>query len=273
MGAVKSKINNDRDPIVKEGYPYEKLKDDIKPLDVILFKGSDFISDSIRFAQYIDERNVWTNQYSHAGMIISRDILDDERLEPGKLYIWESTMSGKLGSGIYNIDGKWHLGVQVRSFDDLIIKYDEPNTTAVAWCKLNNNPFINAQGNPEKLATLKEEFKIVFDKYNGIRYDLNPFGLLPSIVGFARPLRKVFEFLLRTKKWLFCSEMIAKVYKDLGILDDSVNEKNVVPVDFITGVDDDNEMPEGLMKLPVKLVTPIHEAGEHILDVDELLHN
>ena len=135
MGRILSTLNGKKneDPIVKEGYLYSDLRKHIKPLDLILFKGGDFVSDLIRLIEYVDLGKNWSDGYTHSGMIVTKELLNDDRLEEGTLYIWESTISGKLGSGVYNIDGKSFLGVQLRKFDDVIGPYDEPNNTCVSW--------------------------------------------------------------------------------------------------------------------------------------------
>ncbi len=55
-------------------------------------------------------------------MLINDEILDvtelhpshlPMRLEPGKLYLWESTQSGPLNGGVYDINGNEFAGVQV----------------------------------------------------------------------------------------------------------------------------------------------------------------
>ena len=50
--------------------------------------------------------------------------------------------------------------------------------------------------------------------------------------------------------WQFCSELVANIYKDVGILPASVDAANVMPVDFITDpknptktLDKDGEVP------------------------------
>jgi hypothetical protein len=264
LSTLRGKKNED--PIAKEGYLYSDLKDHIQPLDLILFKGSDFVSDIIRLIEYVDLDSNWAEQYTHSALVVTKELLNDDRLEDGKLYVWESTISGKLGNGVKNIDGKSFLGVQLRLFDDVIAAYDEPNNTRVSWCQLNNNPWLIESNRPE----LSAKFKTIFDQYNGIRYDLNIFSLVSSFFKRIRPLRKTVEKILHTDKWLFCSELVALVYKDLAILPESVNEKNVLPVDFISGVDEDKEIPKSFVKYPIGLLTPIHYDPENTLDITTL---
>lgn len=240
--------------LVKEGYNYNDIKDKIQPLDLILFRGSDFVSDTIRLLEYTALNNNWADDYSHCGIIITRDLLDDPRLEEGKLYIWESTMSGKLGQNVYNIDGKTFLGVQVRKFDDLIVAYDQPRASAISWCRLQNNPLLDIN----KKEQIKQKFLTCFQEYNGRRYNINLYGLLSTLYKHMRFLRKPIAKILHTNNWIFCSELLALAYKSIGVLDESVNEKDVLPVDFITSVDADKAIPDHFVSYPIHITIDEH---------------
>jgi hypothetical protein len=242
------------DPKPKPGFLYQDAKEEIKPLDLLLFKGGDFVSNAIRFLEYVQLDDDWADDFSHAGLVVTKDILDDDRLEEGVLYVWESTMSGKLGQNIYNMKGKAFLGVQLRNFDVLIEAYDEPNNTRIAFCPLRGNPYDDVENRPQ----LKQKFTEIFTKYNGTRYDLNLYSLLSALYPRIRFLRPKIEKFLNTEDWLFCSELCALVYKELDVLPSTVNEKNVLPVDFITGVDEDSEIPNEFVGEPVYIVTQKH---------------
>ena len=169
-------------------------------------------------------------------MIVTNDILDDPRLENGKLYIWESTMSGRLGGGVPDINGRTYLGVQLRDFDEVFKFYDQNPETRVAWCSLKNNPSLSPN--------FKSSFTTVFNKYNGSFYNANIFSLLASLFPYLRPLRYLTEIKHIDSSWLFCSELVATVYRDLGIFPQTVNPENVVPVDFLPYVTDFNNAPK-----------------------------
>jgi hypothetical protein len=218
----------------KEGYKFINIKDEIKPLDIILFKGPDFVSNLIRCMEGF---KVGTNTFSHAGMIVTSDILNDPRLEKGKLYIWESTMSGKLGEGVTNIDGKSFLGVQLRDFEEVLKKYDENPKTRIALCRLKEGVC------PIKDNELKDKFTDIFDKYNGTFYDANIFSLMGALFPWCRPIRTATEH-NKIKDWLFCSELVALCYKELGIYPEEVNPKDVVPVDFLEDEKDTDGAPK-----------------------------
>jgi len=261
-GCCSSKNVEVEEPVPKEGFLYEKVRSKFRPLDLILFRGSDFVSDTIRTMCNTRLSKTWADNYSHAGVVVTSEILDHPEVKEGVIYVWESTISGKLGQNVYNISGESFLGTQLRNFDDLVIEYDKPNTTSVALCQLNNNP-ANSDDFDKKKA-LRKEFTEVFTKYNGVRYDLNFLSLLSALYPPSRCVRPL-EKVLGTQNWLFCSELCALVYKRLNLLPGAVNEKNVLPVDFINGVDEDKAIPKNFVKYPLRVVTKAHYEPENFM--------
>jgi hypothetical protein len=249
----------------KEGVSYDKIRHKIKPFDLILFRGEDFVSDAIRILSYKKLKKAWSDDYSHAGIIITNQVLDHPALKDDTLYVWESTISGKLGQNIFNVDGESFLGTQLRNFDDLIIEYDKPNNTGIAWCQLNNNLYDTADTDDKK-QLLKERFTELFNNYNGRRYDMNCISLLGALYPKFRCCRACIEDALGTHDWLFCSELCALVYKSLMLLPSTVDEKNVLPVDFINHVDEDKAIPKNFVKYPVKIVTKNHYDPTNFAD-------
>ena len=236
-GKCISDSNSKRDTLkIKKGVLYNEYAKHIHPLDVIMFRGGDFISDLIRFLEKSHLRkdssagyNIPANAFSHIGIIVTTDILNDDRLEKGKLYIWESTMSGYLTDGIYNIDGGSFLGVQLRDFDEVFRSYDADLTTRIAVAHLKNNVFKKKKFQQN----LKKKFTKLFAKYDGARYDANIFSLGSSLYSNLRPIRNSVERIFNTENWLFCSELVAMVFKELGFFSPNTEPKNVVPMDFL----------------------------------------
>ena len=66
-------------------------------------------------------------------------------------------------------------------------------------------------------------------------------------------MRDDVEDLLDTGKWLFCSELVAMIYKKLGLFPPNVEPKNVVPMDFI-GYDVDLPAGGGIPVIVEKLI-------------------
>jgi hypothetical protein len=238
---------------------YNEYKYFIKPLDLVMFKGGDFLSDFIRFLEKSRNKNISKKEYdlecdafSHVGIVVNDEILNDPRLKPGKLYIWESTMSGKLSDGVYNIDGKSYLGVQLRDLDKVVKAYDLDQDTDIAFCSVKDS--VLSQYKNEYEALLKQRFTTLFIKYNGVRYDANLYSLSSSIFPCLRKTRDEIEDICNSEEWLFCSELVAIVYKELYLIPKNVDPKNVVPMDFV-GYDVDSMENGGL---PIVVKKPIY---------------
>ena len=246
---------------IKDGISFKKYRSKIRPFDLFMFRGQDAISDLIAFAQ-ARELGEGGGEFSHIGMAVTSEILDHPDVEEGKMYVWESTMSGPLSGGVKNVKGASFLGVQLRDFNDVIEAYDIPNDTHVAVCHLENNPANMLAGdNP---AALKKKFTEIFNKYDGVPYDANLLSLVSSLIDEVRSIGEASEEELKTSKWLFCSELVSTVYRDMGIFPSTVIPKNVVPMDFL-GFDLDSEAEGGIPSIvsgPVYLVTDLHLRKE-----------
>jgi len=211
----------------KVGLHYLEEKDKIESFDLILFDGKDIFSHLIKV---MEERQInrdfpdtEDDLFSHVGIALRRDALPDI-IKDDDVYIWESTMSGLLGEGVKNVDGKSFFGVQLRNFSQVIAKYDRSGKTRVAYAKLINRP------TPESIATFPELFKSI----NGTRYELNPYEGLAAFVPFFRKYRSEVDKLCRTSGWLFCSELVTHVYKYLGLVSVNIDERDIVPQDFVS---------------------------------------
>jgi hypothetical protein len=216
MGAFASKLKRKKKVVLKPGFSYDSYKSLIKPFDLILFKGA-------RQLEKLDQgtKVSTSDMFSHAGMIVTSDILDDVRVKPGKLYIWESTMSGRLTDGVKNIDNKVQFGVQLRDFDKVMKGYDANPDTRIAVCHLKRSPKLSGQ--------VKRDFTQFFKKVNGTGYDYVPRSLLSVVCGCFRKETTEKE----DNEKLFCSELVAYCWKEMSILPESVLAKHVCPQDFV----------------------------------------
>lgn len=245
----------------KRGELYNRIRNDLKPFDLLLFRGGDFISSLIRSLQKYDINKDYgiADNFSHVGMVVTSDILDYQPyVKPGKIYILECAMSGKLGQGVKSVEGDSRLGIFLRDFDDLVYKYDTSDKTRVAVAPLKENPWEKATIKQRK--ELKRKFTRYFHSVNGGRYDLNPVNLLSVISSpftkIVRMINKPIGKVTDTDEWLICSALVAKTYIEFGILPDSVEPKHTYPVDFL-GIDDD-DMPLVVQLPPTYITTPKH---------------
>lgn len=217
----------------------EFFRKDIRPFDIVLFRGTDFVSDAIRWFQRRHLRYSRKNDFSHCGIVITSEVLDHPNILPGRFYVMESTISGRLGQGIPDIDGKSFLGVQIRDLEDLIPAYLN-GKSQIAIGKLKNNPFES-----KKRRVARRKLQKFYRKYNHRVYDYNPINLSASIFSCMKPVKYSLEQFLEqnSDNLLFCSEMAAELYKEIGLLDSDVRADEVVPMDFIEK-DRDGKIPE-----------------------------
>lgn len=234
--------------IVKNGRLYDEVKNQIKPLDLLVFKGDDFVSDVISILEKRGHHYAKGGDFTHAGMVVSSEVLNEPLLQEGKLYILESTVSGRLGSGVNNIYGKSFLGVQIRDLEEVVNAYDKPNDTAIAWC-----PLISDLNYVEVKPLMTE----VYHTINGLMWDANCYSLCSALYPCLRPCRSCVEKSLHTEKWLFCSEMVATVYQRLGVLPPNVCPKDVLPADLAYPNEDTDKMPK-IIREVVNIISPLH---------------
>jgi hypothetical protein len=208
---------------IKKGVDYTILN--IRPFDLVLFNGGDTVSSFIERLS-VRAQGKDANLFSHVGMIITKDILPDEvNMEYNKLYIFESTASGSLGGKVYNIDGKTFIGCQIRDFDEVMKSYDSNPKSSIAIRHLKNNPL-----DVSNINTIQRKMAYLYGKYNYTPYEINIMNLFEAMFPKLRKLR----IKRNENKFIFCSELVATIYKNMGILPSTCNPADVVPSDFVT---------------------------------------
>jgi hypothetical protein len=207
---------------------YNFIKLDLKPLDLLVFRGTGIIADFIGAAQ---EYKLGNGDISHVGLVVTSEILPyyikknkKYYLNKNKRYVFES-----IGSGVV-----------LRDLEKVIRKYIKNDDSHVGWCVMKFEYNIT-----------HEKFKPIFEKYYGRKYDLSFLNLAGALYPILRGMRNIknkitnfiYHTLLKNKenvsKWQFCSELVANVLKDLKIMNDNIIPSNVMPVDFL-GYDQDN---------------------------------
>ena len=217
---------------------YQNIRPHLRTGDLVLFRDTG-VSSVISCLEFL---KTGCAMYTHIGIIIMSDSFPvgshyrlcgvdgrDYAIIP---YIFESTQSGVGGDGSSDIDGRRYLGVQLRKFDDVIETYGIKPKTKIAIGKLKSEYVLD----DEKI------YKTVV-KYNHTRYQLNIIQLLSGIFKVLRRVRFACDM------GVFCSELVAIVLKENGILDDTVNPKNCLPVSFVPNNDTVTYDPE--KKIPV----------------------
>jgi hypothetical protein len=218
----------------------------IKPLDLILFSGNNFLSRTIKL---VEKEKIGLGTISHVGIVVNKELLPHiKELEYNQLYIWESTNSRiKVSNHPKDILGKSKFGVQIRNLKEVIefyLKYQG----RVFWGKLNNHPFRIKE--KDSLSTYHQRkmdiiktFKEIEINYGNSSFNLSFIDLAASVFPSLRPLRsfkkKLKKLFFKKKKKsksyipFFCSEFVAMIYKSISLLDENIDPANVVPVDFL----------------------------------------
>lgn len=135
--------------------------------------------------------------------------------DPKLNYVFESTTLGRL--------------VRMTPVETIMDFYDG---AGLALCRLHE------KYRPESLSRDRLG-EIVHSMEHG-RFDMNPLRLVPALHKDLRALRPA-----ATGTSYFCSQFVAQFYKSVGVLSESVNPLNALPVDFAYG-DLDNEIPHDL---------------------------
>lgn len=218
-------------PIIE--YSLDELKYNIKPFDIICFRGNDFVSNII---SNVEKRNFGNGEWTHVGIVLTRDVLKFKGKD-NKFYIWESTMSGKIGDGVNNIYNKGHFGVQIRDLDSVIEGYLKVKKTKIGWCKLINNPLDKKENESNKIyndriSNIKHIIRKFYYKNKNNKYDYTLKTFLKTL--FPRLSKiKIINKILHTDDKYFCSELVAEIYKQINIIEKDIDPENIAPIELL----------------------------------------
>lgn len=208
-----------------------------KPLDIIVFRGTEFVSAIIAEIQehalnISKSGGVWT----HVGLCVDNTVLDLPQLKPGKLYVLEAVFSTDDCPDV--ISGRGDFGVQIRDYDELMTKY----SGRIGFASL----LAYADKNTAKAALTK-----LWHKEEDTVYSFNCFNMCAAMFAWCRPTRdavnKAIPF-VATDRIKFCSQLVAEAYNAIGLM--NVDPKNVVPMDFL-GYEQDHD------GVPVNMFGPV----------------
>jgi len=236
---------------------FSEMEDMLQPLDPLWFRGKDRVSSFIRLLEKI---MVGNGTFSHCGVVVTRDLMPWLKvLKPGVKYVWESTMSIPLGGftdGVVDVEtGKGRFGVQIRPLHDVINGYtDEDKDAYVAWAPLSDSPWTES-----RKQHIRKIIRKLHKQIGAKTYELNPIELIASFFPCFRRFSKSSDWIedeahniLRNWQMVepeqnededvdafyFCSELVALIYKRVGVLDGFIDPNTVVPMDLL-GYDKD----------------------------------
>jgi hypothetical protein len=154
-------------------------------------------------------------------------------------------MSGPLaGDPVPDIEtGKFKFGTQVRDLKSLLATYDGE----IYVVPLINNPtaktiYDTITSYALRIEVIKSILTTFFQKNESTWYQMNIFRLLASVFPFLRKFRSLFPF---SKYWVMCSTYTAEAYTALGIIPNTVNPQDVLPISFCY-LQMSDEIPKGI---------------------------
>lgn len=248
---------------VAPGKPLSTLSNDMMPLDPILFRGTDLVSNTILMIEDASDSTDAEAPFTHIGLLVNRDLLPNiKQLLPNRWYVWESTMSKSIGAvyqaGPTDVESnQGRLGVQIRDLEDVLSSYAQ--TGQVAWAKLHDNPW-RLKGGGELAIDLYQRRKDLIDKiglfhkqYGQTAYNANCLDLFAAAFKCLRTERDLFDETLvqghrvlttvhlnKTQDaidpknptgLLFCSELVFRIYATVGVLPEDFDYRNCLPID------------------------------------------
>jgi hypothetical protein len=246
--------------IIKEGVLYQDIVPFLRPFDIILLRGYKAFS---KLISLLEKRKDYpdSGEFTHAGIILTSDVIDHPNMKPGRFYLYESvTANGSLDYGVGDIDGnKWKWGVQIRDLEELVTSCDRKTSTTIAYCRLIDNPIERMP-----LLEIKNKFNDFYLNHINAKYDMNLYSLFASVFPFLRKYRDSIENFTNTSDWLFCSELVAMVLKYFNVYPPEVNPKDVLPRDIAFPEADTDPMPKIISNI-IHITTPLHYNGSDVV--------
>lgn len=249
MGCGDSKLK------YKPGIPLSSIKDQLQPLDMIIFRGNGWDSRAILLGQKL---GLGSGDWTHMGLVMTTDIIPIQNGVKGQLYIWESVLSGSLGDGINNIEtDQGRFGVQIRKLDDVIGKYDMSTETKIGWCQLLKNPLSRQLGDSDETYYLRRQStidKLVnFQQEHGDSvYEYNCFRMCLSVCSRSNNVK---PSIFGRSDRLFCSALIVTIYQSLGLIHLEIDATKIAPMELVEKYNPDADTLPDLFQLPPVIIT------------------
>jgi hypothetical protein len=223
----------------------------VKPLDLIMIQGYTPYSEIISATSVLSRGN---GSFTHCGIVVSNEVCD---IDISGLCIMESTVTTPDQTRDV-LTQRFSYGAQIRDLKKVIEEILEKGG-GIAVCRLKNNPY---DSNKEEVKKIMTKIYNEYFRENVALYELNIFSLFSTVFPSAKGIRdnidEFFEFTTEKHPWIFCSEIVCIIYRDLGLLDKDIDVQIYLPVDFVD-VGEDNEVnsifvlpPEYLRKIDIE---------------------
>jgi hypothetical protein len=231
--------NNHSIDLPIQEYTLNEVKNKIRPFDLICFRGGDFVSNII---SDVEKKSFGNGDWTHVGIVMTRDVFKFKGKD-NKLYVWESTISGKFGDKVNNIYNQSQFGVQIRDLGKVIEDYLKVKGTKIGWCKLINNPLDQQENESnrsyrKRVSNLKINIRQFYYRHKDAKYDYTLKTFLKTLFPKLSKIKWINKLLHNNDKY-FCSELVAKIYQDVGVLGNDIDPENVAPVELL-GYSNDN---------------------------------
>ena len=181
---------------------YDELKDKILPLDIIVNSREKIHSCIIKAFQYIFNSN-HNGDWSHAIVVSDNNISINGN---GRILVL-----GSDSEGVHSYD----------FIDDLKSK-----DCIFAYCKLKNNPFIKKEDETieeynKRIYDVKTKINNFCNKYKGKRYEY--------IWHLPKAVLCCWSCCQDTDDNIFCSELVVKLYQEIGLINESIDAETISP--------------------------------------------
>lgn len=218
---------------------YEEAIKEMRPLDLLFFSGSELVSGWIRDLSKLTRHE---GEWSHCGIIVNKKIIPSLNVSDSDetLYVWESTISSTYDiiSAEHTLDaetGKPFFGVQIRKLANVIKGDLTTKSSVVGWAKLIDNPIDKKENETiieysRRYAGLQSTMVDLHKKYNHRDYQMNILRLCATMIPQSWPSLK--GKLCFGRKWIFCSQLVAIIFKTLGIYPETIKPALVIPEDI-----------------------------------------
>jgi len=224
----------------------EELRNNIKSFDLLMSTTTSIFSKIINFAQYYIGGT--EGKFSHIAICIWGDVFPDDtvlkhkeleyKIDKNELYILESVFSTKEETT--DIFGEYFDGVQIRKFNDVYQSYckliDSKYMTDISLAKLKNDHrnttnshFMNDDNKKKFLEFVYKHMRIEynFGVIDKIYIPLNNYIIISK-------WKDMNDYLFKPSNGIICTEIVALVFKELALLDQNTNIKNLMPEQFLT---------------------------------------
>ena len=201
----------------------------LNPFDLLLFRSPGSLSILMQRISRPNKEQKDEIYWSHAGVAVDSSVLPDVGLEEGMLSVLESTLTSEalLGDEPDAVRGRGRLGVQVRRLDKVLQHYQLKKNEGfdVAYCNLKKA----IQTSP----TVVQIVQAFYNRHRDAHYQTNCVHLFAAVSPAWRRIRDSLFCRSVGSDDLFCSQLVAALYIKLGVLDPSVDARDVLPHDFL----------------------------------------